>query len=407
MDGAAILKRLDDLAAISADGPGALTRLYLTPEHRRAAELVASWMREAGMNASIDAAGSVVGRYEGFPQDAPALLIGSHIDTVRNAGKYDGNLGVVLGIEAVRRIALSGRRLSFAIEVLAFGDEEGVRFPVTLTTSRAIAGSFDPKTLEARDQDGVSMREALVAFGGDPDGVAALARNPARTLGYVEVHIEQGPVLEDNNLPVGIVTAIAGATRASVEVKGFAGHAGTVPMALRKDAGAAAAEMTLAVEQIARYAGDVVATVGQMRFLPGAVNVVPGGAAFTLDIRSARDEARNKALSAIASAFADIAARRGVSLEMKTFYDEPAAVCSQSVIAGLEAATRAEGITSFRLPSGAGHDGMSMVSLCQFGMLFVRCKGGVSHNPAESVTARDVEIAANVLTRFVEGFAKA
>lgn len=404
MDGKALLARLDALALFSADGPEALTRLYLTPEHRAAADQVAIWMREAGMSAHIDALGTVVGRYEGATSDAPVLLIGSHIDTVRNAGKYDGNLGVIVGIEVVRRLSAAGTRLPFAIEVLAFGDEEGVRFPVTLTTSRAVAGSFEASALGARDPDGISLREALAAFGGDPAGAGACARDPKRVLGYVEVHIEQGPVLEERNLAVGVVTAIAGATRAHVTVTGFAGHAGTVPMGLRRDAGTAAAEMVLSVEQIARFSGDVVATVGRLEFLPGAVNVVPGGARFTLDLRSASDDSRKKAFNAVVSAFGDIAARRGVGVKVEAFYDEPAATCSPSIVAGLSEAVQAEGSEPLLLPSGAGHDGLAMVSLCSFGMLFVRCKGGISHNPAESVTAADVERATNVLERFVRDF---
>ena len=233
--------------------------------------------------------GNVVGRYEGVEPGLPALLLGSHIDTVRNAGKFDGNLGVIAAISAVASLHRRFQRLPFAIEVLAFGDEEGVRFPVTLNGSRAVAGTFDPAALEVRDADGITLHEALKQFGCDPAGIAGVARRTADVLGYVEVHIEQGPVLEAEDLPVGIVTAINGASRFTIEVTGVAGHAGTVPMHLRQDALAAAAEMVLAVERAAQDTPGIVATVGKLEALPGAVNVIPSGAKLSLDLRSSSD----------------------------------------------------------------------------------------------------------------------
>ena len=270
-------------------GPTMLTRLYLTPEHRKAAHQVSQWMHEAGLRVHLDAAGTVVGRLDGARRDAPTVLIGSHIDTVRNAGKYDGNLGVLLAIQAVQRISASGQVLPFAVEVLAFGDEEGVRFPVTLTSSRAVAGIFDPATLDVADADGITLRAALTQFGCDADGIAAIRRDPKNIVCYVEAHIEQGPVLQEKNLPVGIVTAISGATRLKVKLTGMAGHAGTVPMAMRRDACTAAAEMALVVERISQASGDVVGTVGRLVITPGAVNVIPSGAEFTVDVRSPLD----------------------------------------------------------------------------------------------------------------------
>ena len=400
-DGAMIYARAQELAGFSAEGPERLTRLYLTAEHKAAAARVAKWMTEAGMVPRIDAAGTVVGRYEAATPGAPALLLGSHIDTVRNAGKYDGNLGVLTAIQAVRRLSQAGTRLLYAIEVLAFGDEEGVRFPVTLTSSRAIAGIFDPATLDVSDADGITLRDALVAFGGTPDAVADLARDEDDTLGYVEVHIEQGPVLEQENLPVGIVSAISGATRMTVNVTGFAGHAGTVPMGLRQDAGAAASEMVLAFEIIAQDAGDVVATVGRMSFEPGAVNVIPSGASFTVDLRSPSNESRIWTLAEVDAALKAIAERRNVTVEATQFYNEDAATCDPALITGLEKAVAACGITPRQLPSGAGHDGLAMVALCPFAMLFVRCKGGISHNPAESITPEDAGTASDVLHHFL------
>ncbi len=397
---ARVMARLDELAMLSSDGE-ALTRLYLTPEHKAAALMVMGWMEDAGMTASLDAVGNVVGRYAGSAPDAKTLILGSHIDTVRDAGRYDGNFGVVAAIEAVAELHARDERLDFAIEIIAFGDEEGVRFPVTLSGSRAVAGTFDPATLDAVDDAGVSLRQALHAFGCDPRAVAAIGRRKSDILGYVEAHIEQGPVLEAEGLPVGIVTAIAGASRLKVEIEGVAGHAGTVPMHLRRDALAAAAEMISTVERKALDEADLVATVGRIEALPGAVNVIPARAGFTIDLRSPSDATRQQALDALHATFADIAARRGVSLAMTPFYDEAAAPCAPHLQQALEAAVRAQGIRPLSLPSGAGHDGLAMIALCPIAMLFVRCAGGISHNPAESITAEDAGTAVRVLVAFL------
>lgn len=398
--GLAVMARLDRLASVSSQ-PDALTRLYLTPEHKEAAVLVQGWMAEAGMTAHIDAAGTVVGRYPGTGDNPKTLIIGSHIDTVRDAGRYDGALGVALGIAAVTRLAAHRVRLPFAIEVVAFGDEEGVRFPVTLTGSRALAGTFDPATLDVADESAVTLRAALIAFGCDPSAVPDLARRRGETLGYVEVHIEQGPVLERENRPVGIVTAIAGATRVHVTVEGEAGHAGTVPMRYRHDAFLAAAEMALEIERIALGTAHLVATVGSVEVRPGAVNVIPARTAFTIDVRSAQDDARRDALATLARACGGIAERRGVRITMHPTYDEPAAPCAPFIMDALDRAATSLGLPTLRLPSGAGHDGLAMAKLCPIGMLFVRCAGGISHNPAESVTAGDAGIALAALVAFL------
>jgi allantoate deiminase len=405
MTGAAVMARLDELARITS-GPPSLTRLFLTPEHRAAAAQVARWMEAAGMPAGFDAAGNMVGRYEGSAPEAPALLLGSHIDTVRDAGRYDGNLGVVVAIAAVAGLHARGERLPFAIEVIAFGDEEGVRFPTTLTGSRAVAGSFDPAALEARDADGVSLGAALAAFGCDPAAIPAMARRPDRVLGYVEVHIEQGPVLESLGLPVGVVTAINGASRFRVEVGGHAGHAGTVPMALRRDALAAAAEMIVAIERRAAGAPErgLVATVGRIDASPGAPNVIPGAVTFTVDLRAPVDADRHKAADDISAALGTLAGRRRVELQVEKTYDEPAAACDPALLELLEASVRHAGVVPHRLPSGAGHDAMAMAALCPMAMLFVRCAGGISHNPAEAITAEDAEIAVRVLSDFLRSF---
>lgn len=401
--GGNVMRRLDQLAEFT-DVPGELTRLYLSTSHKAAALQVQAWMGEAGMLTAIDAVGTVVGRYEGERPGLPALLLGSHIDTVRNAGRYDGNLGVIAAIEAVAELHRQGRRLPFAIEVLGFGDEEGVRFPVTLTSSRTVAGTLDAAALDAEDADRVSVREALQRFGCDPFKIPDIPRRKEDVLGYVELHIEQGPVLEAEDLPVGVVTAIAGASRFTVDVTGVAGHAGTVPMRLRQDAGAAAAELMLAVERTAVETADLVATVGRVEVLPGAVNVIPSAARFTIDIRSPSDEVRGDAIARLSGEMEAIAARRGVELRVTRSYDAAAATCARSMVEQLEAATSRAGVRPLRLPSGAGHDGLAMIALCPIGMLFVRCKGGISHNPAESSTVEDVDAAVGVLVDFLSHF---
>jgi allantoate deiminase len=320
---------------------------------------------------------------------------------VRDAGKYDGNLGVVAAIQAVAELHARGERLPFAVEVLAFGDEEGVRFPVTLTGSRAVAGILDPAALDARDAGGVSVREALQRFGCNPFEIPDMPRRKEGVLGYVEVHIEQGPVLEAEGLPVGVDTAITGASRFIIDVVGVAGHAGTVPMNLRRDALAAAAEMVLAVERTALETLDLVATVGRVEARPGAVNVIPAGARFTIDIRSPSDAVRKAAVARLEQEFREIARRREVEAGLERSYDEAAAVCAPWLIEQLEAAVTRCGVRPLRLPSGAGHDGLAMVTLCPIAMLFVRCEGGISHNPAESITAEDAEVAVRVLLDFL------
>ncbi len=395
-----VMARLDDLAGLSSDA-GALTRLYLTPEHKAAALKVMDWMERAGMAASIDAVGNVAGRYASSAPGARTLILGSHIDTVRDAGRYDGNFGVVAAIEAVAELHARDERLSFSIEIVAFGDEEGVRFPVTLSGSRAVAGTFDPASLDVTDDAGISLRQALRAFGCAPEAAATIGRRKDDILGYVEAHIEQGPVLEAEGLPVGIVTAIAGASRLKIEIEGTAGHAGTVPMRLRRDALAATAEMIVATERIALDTTDLVATVGRIEALPGAVNVIPARAGFTVDLRSPDDAVRRSAVDTLKGTCEAIAARRGVSLAMTPFYDEAAAPCAPHLQQVLEAAVRAQGIRPLALPSGAGHDGLAMIALCPIAMLFVRCAGGISHNPGESIAAEDADAAVRVLIAFL------
>jgi allantoate deiminase len=394
--GPALMQRLDILARYSED-PDRLTRTFLSPAHRQAADQVLAWMREAGMDARTDAAGNVAGRYEGDRPGLPALLLGSHIDTVRDAGKYDGNLGVLAAIAVVGELHRRGERLPFAIEVLGFGDEEGVRFPVTLTGSKAVAGTIDPAVADAMDADGLRLGDALREFGGDPERLQAEARRRESVLGYVELHIEQGPVLEAEDLPLGIVTAINGASRTTVTVRGMAGHAGTVPMDLRHDALAAAASMILAVERCAQGRRDVVATVGQIDVQPGAVNVIPGAVRFTIDVRAPDDADRLAAMAEMTAALEGIARGRGVELTLERTHDAAAVRCDGELMARLETAIRRHGLPARRLPSGAGHDAMAMAALTPVAMLFLRCRGGISHNPAESITVEDADLAVRVL----------
>ncbi|HTO48789.1 MAG TPA: allantoate amidohydrolase [Burkholderiales bacterium] len=383
---------------------GGLTRVYLSDEQRRANELVLGWMREAGMSARLDAAGNCVGRYEGDQPGLPALVLGSHLDTVRDAGKYDGMLGVIAGIECVRTLHARRRRLAFAIEVIGFADEEGVRFNATLLGSRAAAGTFKPEVLDAVDKDGVSMREAMRRFGLDPSRIAEAAHRRNEVLAYAELHIEQGPVLEAEGLPVGVVTAINGATRFAVEVDGMAGHAGTVPMNLRQDALVAAAECVLAIERRCSAVPELVGTVGKLETLPGAVNVVPGKVRFTIDIRSPRDPERLAAVADVLAELSAIGERRNVSIKATKTHEGAVAPCAGWLQEQIGAAIAAEHLPVRKLPSGAGHDGMAMIDLADIGMLFVRCEKGISHNPAEAITLADAETAARVFLRFIENF---
>jgi allantoate deiminase len=400
---ARMLERLEALARHS-ELPGGLTRVYLSPELRAATALVSEWMRSAGMSVRLDAIGNVIGRYEGERPGLPCLMLGSHLDTVRNAGKYDGMLGVVSAIECVHNLNGSGKRLPFAIEIVGFADEEGVRFGVTLLGSRAIAGTFDPKALEAKDASGATLAEAMRAYGLDPGRVGEAARRREELLAYAELHIEQGPVLEAEGLPVGVVTAINGFSRMAVTIGGTAGHAGTVPMAMRRDALAAAAECVLAVERIGVSEPELVATVGRIEALPGAINVIPGEARFTVDVRAPADEQRARALARIESEFEAIRARRGLTLSMERMQEFGVTACAPWLMAQLDKAIGAEGLRVRRLPSGAGHDGMAICAIADIAMLFVRCEKGVSHNPAEAITATDAETGARVLLRFIEGF---
>lgn len=403
--GKRILGRCDKLASISRPGAG-VTRLYLTDEHRAAMALVAGWMREAGMEVHTDQAANVIGRYPSAQGQGRYLLMGSHIDSVIDAGKYDGPLGVIAGIDCVATLHRDGRRLPFGIEILAFGDEEGTRFGTTLIGSRAVSGALTPQDLAIRDKDGISVEQALRTFGLDPSALPSAVRNPADVLAYVEVHIEQGPVLEQENLPVGIVTSISAQTRKIVTLKGEANHAGTVPMRLRHDPFLAGAEMALALERIAAAIPDAVGTVGKVDVRPGAVNVIPGSVTISLDMRARTDAMLKQLTSEMDREIARIAQARGVEVTVEPMLETKAVPCAPWVIGQLDIAVRKCGHKPLHLPSGAGHDGMAMIALGPIGMLFVRCRAGISHSPLESVEAADVTVAARVLREFIDNFAR-
>ncbi|MBR0906809.1 allantoate amidohydrolase [Bradyrhizobium liaoningense] len=402
--GEQILGRINALAAISEEA-GKLTRVYLSKELREAAELILGWMREAGMNAHLDAIGNVCGRYEGEQAGAPCLMLGSHYDTVRDAGKWDGPLGVITAIACVADLNRRGKRLPFAVEVVGFADEEGVRFASTLLGSRAVAGTFDEGVLNTRDREGVSMRDALITFGLDPDHVGAAARARRELLAYLELHLEQGPVLEAQDLPVGVVSAIAGATRLAARLTGMAGHAGTVPMALRRDALTGAAECIGAIEEFCRTdANGLVGTVGYIHATPGATNVIPGEVSFTIDMRAPTDMHRKRAVGEIVRRIEAIAGRRQLVLQIDVTHENRTAPCAPWLKEQIAQAIDAQGFSVFELPSGAGHDGMAMIDVADVGMIFVRCRGGISHHPDEHVELADVDAGARVLLRVVENF---
>jgi len=391
---------VNSLGTVSAE-PDRLVRLFLTPEHRRAADRVADWMRAAGLTVSEDALGTVRGRRDGAGQKR--LLIGSHIDTVINAGMYDGPFGVIAGILAAEHFRAT--RLPFGIDVLAFGDEEGSRFPATLSSSSACAGIFRAENLQLADRNGVTLADAIRAYGKSPDDIPAAAYARDEAAAYVEVHIEQGPVLEARKQPLGVVTAIIGQTYLNVEFLGEAGHAGTVPMLLRRDALAGAAEAMLLGETLARETkGEVVATVGRIAVAPGATNVIPANVVAIFDIRSGSEAARAKLVDTLKAGIREIAERRHLGLTITSPREVATTPCDAQVQDRFADAIRVLGAEPLRLGSGAGHDGQAMAKLCPIGMLFVRCRGGISHNPMEYANPQDLGLAVAALIGFIERF---
>lgn len=395
--GARVLRLADQLAQHSESAEG-LTCTFLSEAHRAAAGQLRDWMRGAGMRAEIDDAANVVGRLAAADPAAKTLILASHYDTVRNAGKYDGRLGILLGLVAVEELQRAGTSLPFHLELIAFSEEEGVRFGAPFIGSGAVAGRADGRLLSLADANGVSVTDALRDAGHDPAKIPGLARRGAGLLGYLELHIEQGPVLLQADRPVGIVTAIAGAVRVLVTVGGEAGHAGTVPMALRHDAAAAAAEIVLAVERRCSGTPGLVGTVGRLAVPDGAINTIPGRCELSLDIRAGNDATRDAALDDVLREIDAIAQRRGVRVARREILRSAAVDCSARLQRALAAAVARNGLDPLHLTSGAGHDAMMFDGLTEVAMLFVRCgNGGISHSPRETVTAADADVAARVL----------
>jgi allantoate deiminase len=407
MSGAArkIMQRINVLMHVS-DESGRLTRTFASPAMRRANALVSGWMREAGMSTRVDAVGNLIGHYEGARPNAKILVLGSHLDTVRNAGKFDGALGVILAIACVEELNRLQVRLPFAVNVVAFADEEGVRYQTAYLGSRALAGTFNGKDLKRKDAAGISMRDAIRAFGGNPSRLRQARLDPEKLIGYLETHIEQGPVLERENLSVGIVTAIAGQTRAVVSFVGRAGHAGTTPMGMRLDALCGAAEYVLEIEAFAGSQPGLVATAGEIVALPGASNVIPGEARVSVDVRHAEDAIRRSAYETLRTKAARIAARRGLQFHVETGHDAPAVACSEKLSALLEEALKLHQKRLIRLPSGAGHDAAIMAGVMPAAMLFIRCEKGISHDPRESAELQDVRVAFDVVNDFIQLLAR-
>jgi allantoate deiminase len=434
-----LVRMLDELGRVT-DEPGRLTRTFLSPAMKRANALVGGWMKETGLTVRVDTVGNLIGRWESVggqlagasgaqasslahkkpqtPHPRPkTLLLGSHLDTVRDAGRFDGPLGVLLPIVALAELKRRGVKLPFHVEVLGFSEEEGVRFASAYLGSEGYTGRLKPGTLALRDADGVSVREAIERWNGlaprrsgrrvgDNPLQLKAAHQRDDLLGYVEVHIEQGPVLEAKKLAVGVVSAIAGQSRFQLTWTGKAGHAGTTPMALRRDALTGAAEFALVVEELARVSTGLVATIGSLTVSPGVANVIPGSVTHTLDVRHADDTARRAALFQLGRLAAQLARKRGLKVAWRRTQDNGATACSPTLTARLEQSVRAVQGKSLSLVSGAGHDGVVMSALTPIAMLFVRCREGLSHHPAEYASPKDLAVALRVMVHFMESLAK-
>jgi N-carbamoyl-L-amino-acid hydrolase len=387
---------------------GQLTVTYLTDAHRACAARISQWMRDCGFDeVDIDAVGNVVGRYRAArAENAPVLITGSHFDTVRNAGKYDGRLGIFVPMACVRALHRAQRRLPFDVEVIAFAEEEGQRYRATFLGSGALIGGFRPEWLDQKDADGITMREAMTHAGLDIGGIEDLRRDPSRYLGFVEVHIEQGPVLYELGLPLGVVTSINGCVRYQVQILGLASHAGTTPMDRRRDAAVAAAELALFVERRAARDGDSVGTVGMFEVPGGSINVVPGECRFSLDLRAPNDAQRDALVGDVVAELAAICERRGLRYAVEETMRAAAAPSDPRWQQRWEAAVQAVGVPVHRMPSGAGHDAMKLHEIMPQAMLFVRGQNnGISHNPRESTTSDDIELAAQAMLGLFDALA--
>ena len=386
---------------------GQLTVTYLTDAHRACAQRISHWMRECGFDeVAIDAVGNVVGRYHPAQQGARYLLTGSHYDTVRNGGKYDGRLGIFVPMAAVRELHRAGRRLPFGVEVVAFAEEEGQRYKATFLGSGALIGHFDPLWLEQQDADGITLRQAMEHAGLCLDDIPKLRRDAAHYLGFVEVHIEQGPVLTELDIPLGVVTSINGGARYMCEMAGMASHAGTTPMDRRRDAALGVAELALYMEQRARQDEGSVATIGMLQVPSGSVNVVPGRCQFSMDMRAPTNAQRDAMVADVLAMLQSIAQRRGLGYTAELAMQAAAAPSDPAWQRRWEAAVQALGVPLHRLPSGAGHDAMKLHELMPQAMLFVRGQNsGISHNPLESTTSDDMQLAVDAFSHLLQQLA--
>jgi allantoate deiminase len=400
-----VMQRCDILSQYSEE-TACLTRRFATPPMRQVNDVVGEWMRAAGMAVHVDRVGNIIGRYEAAAPGAKTLLLGSHLDTVRDAGKYDGILGVLIALACVERLAQRHERLPFALEVPGFADEEGMRYHMPYLGSRAMTGTLDRSALALLDDDGITLAEAIRRFSGglDPQLLRISRWRRGDLLGYCEVHIEQGPVLETLGIPVGIVTAISGQHRYTLTLDGAAGHAGTVPMTQRRDALCAAAQCILTIEELAQATPGLVATVGKIIAQPGASNVIPGRVTMSLDVRHPDDALREQTCHALYERISSICARRGVALNWQSVQEHVTIQCAEHLQALFARAIEQVGVPVHYLPSGAGHDAVVMSELTDVAMLFVRCKGGISHHPDEAVAVEDVAVALDVLERFLSFF---
>jgi len=398
-----------ELLAQHSDVEGALTVTYLTPAHLACQRQLTHWMRECGFDeVSVDAVGNVVGVYHGTVEDAPRLLTGSHYDTVRNGGKYDGRLGIFVPLVCVRELHRQKKRLPFDLEVIAFAEEEGQRYKATFLGSGAVIGRFDFSWLDQKDADGISMREAMVSAGLDPNDIAAMKRDPVRYMGFVEVHIEQGPVLNEIDLPLGVVTSINGSVRHLGAMTGMASHAGTTPMDRRRDAAAGVAELLLYVEKRAAQVPHLVGTVGMLNVPSGSINVVPGRCQFSLDIRATTNEVRDTMVHDVLSELKRITERRGLHCTIEETVRASAAPSAPEWQARWERAVESVGLPVYRMPSGAGHDAMKLDEVMPQAMLFVRGgNSGISHNPLETTTNDDAQLCVEAFMHLLEQLAEA
>ncbi|NLR93579.1 M20 family metallo-hydrolase [Flammeovirga sp. SR4] len=393
---------LEELSKYSKEGPG-VTRLYLTEEHKAAYSYLEKLMTDIGLTVEVDNIGNMIGTYTSPEKTNKTIVLGSHQDTVRNGGKYDGAMGVILPLIALKHCIQNNIPLKYNVKIASFGDEEGVRFATTYLGSKVLAGTFTSDLLDRKSEYGNTLKEELISFGLDPNKIPE-DKLTDDIVGYLEVHIEQGPVLQHKNLAVGVVNAIQGSHRYTININGMAGHAGTIPMPLRKDAGVGASESMVELTRYLETIENIVATFGIVEFLPGSINVIPGEANFTMDIRSLDEKLIKDTVTKFDQILRDVCNKRGLTYTLTNTNEAPPTTCSDTIIKQLETSVANVGSDVFTFPSGAGHDAQEMKNITDMGMLFVRCKDGISHNPLESVTENDLDIAAKVVVDFLKNY---